>query len=216
MDTKPQQRIFYEAPLAFLYDPLALRQFFLHPGMGVEEMLNALLRLALYFALAVCIVRRSLTSVLLVPLVVAAAALAIHKAVTHQRNTRSKLLESMNANTELLSGAPGVCRRPSPNNPFMNVLVSDIAADPGRPKACDLSDPRVRRRADHFHSSGQPRNPDDIYNRTTSRRQFYAMPNTEIPNDQTSFAQWLYACSGPSGKERHAPWAQRTPVCGSV
>ena len=33
----------------------------------------------------------------------------------------------------------------------------------------------------------------DIYNNRNSQRQYYTMPNTQIPNDQTSFAKWCYA-----------------------
>ena len=40
----------------------------------------------------------------------------------------------------------------------------------------------------------------DIYNNRNSQRQYYTMPNTQIPNDQTSFARWLYA-TPPSCKE---------------
>ena len=35
------------------------------------------------------------------------------------------------------------------------------------------------------------RDPNDIYNRISSERQFYTTPNTTVPNDQTGFAKWL-------------------------
>ena len=33
---------------------------------------------------------------------------------------------------------------------------------------------------------------DDLFGRYNSQRQFYTMPSTTVPNDQKSFAEWLY------------------------
>ena len=32
----------------------------------------------------------------------------------------------------------------------------------------------------------------DLYGKSNSQRQYYTTPNTQIPNDQTSFAKWCY------------------------
>jgi hypothetical protein len=213
--TTPPQRIFYEAPIAFMSDPVTLRQFFLYPGMSVEEMLNALVRLSLYFALAVCVVRRQLAGALLVPLLVALASMAVYQTVSAQRRSRRRTMEDLNVDQSFSGGKVGLCRRPSPQNPFMNVMVTDIASDPQRPRACDLSDPRIRKSADRLHSRGQARADGDIFNRSNSRRQFYAMPNTEIPNDQTGFAEWRFGCEGPTAKERHASWVRGADCAGA-
>jgi hypothetical protein len=45
-------------------------------------------------------------------------------------------------------------------------------------------------------------NVDDIYNTQTSSRQFYTIPSSKIPNDQTLFANWLYN-RGPTCKENN-------------
>jgi len=39
-----------------------------------------------------------------------------------------------------------------------------------------------------------------LYGKSNSQRQYYQMPSTTIPNEQTSFAKWLYA-TGPTCKE---------------
>ena len=40
----------------------------------------------------------------------------------------------------------------------------------------------------------------DIFNKNITQRQFYTMPVTTIPNEQTKFANWLYA-TPPTCKE---------------
>ena len=32
----------------------------------------------------------------------------------------------------------------------------------------------------------------DVFGKRNSQRQFYTMPNTEVPNSQDEFAKWLY------------------------
>jgi len=84
------------------------------------------------------------------------------------------------------------CRRPTSNNPFMNVMFSDYTKDPNRPAACDITDEAVGADADAKWRSGLYQNFSDVYNRQVNSRQFYTTPNTKIPNDQAEFASWLY------------------------
>ena len=37
------------------------------------------------------------------------------------------------------------------------------------------------------------RDVDDLFERFNSQRQFYTVPGNSIPNDQDTFAKWLYA-----------------------
>jgi len=36
------------------------------------------------------------------------------------------------------------------------------------------------------------RNVDDLWEKKNSQRQFYTLPNTQIPNNRESFMKWLY------------------------
>ena len=40
----------------------------------------------------------------------------------------------------------------------------------------------------------------DLYGKSNDQRQYYTMPSTTIPNNQTSFAKWCYGV-GPTCKE---------------
>jgi hypothetical protein len=92
------------------------------------------------------------------------------------------------------------CVIPSPNNPFMNVLVSDYAVDPERPGACDIQHPSISRQAKKHFDHRLFRSVHDIFDKEASDRQFYTNPITTIPNDQASFANWCYK-TGKTCKE---------------
>jgi hypothetical protein len=88
----------------------------------------------------------------------------------------------------------------------MNVMLNDYVANPRRPAACDIQDPSVVADAERLHDdagNGLPRNSDDIFHRSASSRQFVTNPITTIPNDQGTFAQWLYG-QGPRTKRNNS------------
>lgn len=87
------------------------------------------------------------------------------------------------------------CQMPSPNNPYGNVMLTDYADRPDRPKACDPL--KVKEESDDIFYENLFRDTTDLYEQNNSKRQFYTMPNTKIPNDQTAFAR---SCFGESGK----------------
>jgi hypothetical protein len=89
-----------------------------------------------------------------------------------------------------------LCTRPTPENPFMNVLVSDIGDNPLRPAACDVEDHRVRNKMHQYFDAGLYRDVDDIFHSKASDRQFYTMPVTTVANDAGAFASWLYGSTG--------------------
>jgi hypothetical protein len=167
--------------------------------MTVEEQLNAIMRLALYFALAVLVVTRN-PHILLIPMLAALTTFALYESVRHQRGLKRRVLETLHASTDTHGR---LCHNPTPQNPFMNVLMTDRA---DRAPACCVDRPEVGCSMERIFNRGQVRNFDDIYGRASSSRQFYTMPNTTTPNDQAGFAQWLYGVTGPTRKEQHASW----------
>lgn len=82
------------------------------------------------------------------------------------------------------------CVRPTKNNPFGNVLLSDYADRPDRPAACAVEDVQEEMRDAFNHKLY--RNLTDVYEKENSQRQFYTMPSTTIPNDVKSFADFAY------------------------
>lgn len=82
------------------------------------------------------------------------------------------------------------CVKPTKDNPFMNVLMSD---NPSRQSACNIDDPKVKKDMETMFSHGLYRNVNDIWDKNNSQRQFYTNPSTTVPNDRESFMKWCYS-----------------------
>lgn len=91
------------------------------------------------------------------------------------------------------------CTKPTIENPFMNVMMNEYQENPKRGKACDVD--QVKEYVDDYFENTLYRSVDDIYNKDSSTRQYYTMPNTNIPNDQEGFANWLYKIPEKTCKE---------------
>lgn len=88
------------------------------------------------------------------------------------------------------------CTLPTNDNPMGNVLMNEYADRPDRPSACDYSsvDDKVNRMLSDRIPYGptRSRSPLPEHQRNSYSRQFVSMPVTNIPGDQTAFAEWLY------------------------
>jgi hypothetical protein len=91
------------------------------------------------------------------------------------------------------------CTKPTMQNPFMNVTMNEYQENPKRGRACDVD--QVKNYVDDYFENTLYRSVDDIYNKDSSTRQYYTMPNTNIPNDQEGFANWLYKIPEKTCKE---------------
>lgn len=83
------------------------------------------------------------------------------------------------------------CQMPTPDNPFMNVTTADLISNRTRPPACKPTN-LVKKKIEKDFSYNLFDNSTDLYNWDFAQHNFYTMPSTTIPNDQTGFAKWLY------------------------
>jgi hypothetical protein len=90
---------------------------------------------------------------------------------------------------------------PTSRNPFMNILVEEMKYNPNRPAAASVLDPMVKQTMDDFFRVQWFSDPTDVFGKNQSQRQFVTQPSTTIPNDQGSFANWLYKIPGKTCKE---------------
>lgn len=89
------------------------------------------------------------------------------------------------------------CSKPSNGNPFMNPLVFDSRL---RDSACDAVKPENQLAIEREYNKYCIKDISDIWNHNSGRRQFYTVASTTYPNDQGSFANWLYR-TPPTCKE---------------
>jgi len=163
---------------------------------------NAIMRFALYFTVILVLVRRSVDA--LFALVVAGAfTYVLHRSHEDEDAHREELMERLDVQKtrpgESASGE-AACVRPTRDNPFMNVMLTDLKDFPNRPSACHPNHKAVKKNIDKHFSHNLFRDVDDAFGRSTSSRQFYTMPSTTVPNDRDALARWLYQ-TPPTCKE---------------
>mgnify|MGYP001199956378 CR=1 FL=1 len=93
--------------------------------------------------------------------------------------------------------------KPSVNNPFMNILPDDYIKNPNRESINKLNqykNPNLNQSIEKKCGYNLYSDVDDIFNKNITQRQFYTMPVTTIPNEQTKLANWLYS-TPPTCKE---------------
>jgi hypothetical protein len=90
---------------------------------------------------------------------------------------------------------------PTSRNLFMNVLLDEMKYNPDRPEAAPVGHPTVKQTLDDFFRIQWFSDPTDVFGKNQGQRQFVTQPSTTIPNDQGSFANWLYKIPGKTCKE---------------
>lgn len=88
------------------------------------------------------------------------------------------------------------CQRPTIDNPMANVLITDYSDRPNRPPACDYHSvaSEVTSLLDDTmpYDSGRSRTPLPSIQQRMAARQFNSTAVTQIPGDQTTFAEFCY------------------------
>lgn len=192
--TTSHERIWYEDPIG-LFKGDRIARFLPEAHAPLTQQLNAIMRFAVYFSVLMFFVGRRVCA--MYSLVLAAAG-------TAAMNLASQADMFQDARgpeeRETSSARPPACSRPTLDNPFGNVMLSDYSTEPDRPPACDLQDPAVADEVEGLFEHNLYRDVSDALHRASSSRQFYTNPSTTIPNDQGAFARWCYM-TGPGCKE---------------
>ena len=90
---------------------------------------------------------------------------------------------------------------PTSRNPFMNLLVDEYKYNPQRPEAAPVDHSTVKQTMDDFFRVQWFSDPTDVFGKNQGQRQFVTQPSTTVPNDQGTFADWLYRIPGKTCKE---------------
>lgn len=87
---------------------------------------------------------------------------------------------------------------PTQNNPFMNIMIHDIHDNPSRLPAGPSYEPEMEEKINNMAKLNSS-DPDKLFNNLgdnlnfeQSMRQFHPTANTQIPNDQTAFAEFCF------------------------
>ena len=211
-DKHAAEPVWYTDPVAGLLRPDRMAILVPRPDMTLEQQLNAVVRFALLYAALLLLFRRGRMALLVLTLALLIT-YAVHRADALRGDALQQRMEKLAVEQDPVTRelrAVGTV-----DNPYANVLLTDYADFPNRPPAADLTDARVAARAEKAADHNVYRNPDDVFQRVTSNRAFYTMPNTQIPNSQDDFARWLYGapptCKEGAGERCAARLYRRVP-----
>jgi hypothetical protein len=195
-----------------------LTEFFPTKDQTLEERFNALVRLSLYSSIILFYYHKNYRylSIFIAALLITyfiyindinVNDINVNDINVNDINVNNQNVNNQNvnvsgtkrANIERESFETESCTKPTLDNPFMNVTMKDyLNEDPktnaivDRPKACDISDETIKKSMDDMFNNNLFKDVNDVFGKMNSQRQFYTMPNTQIPNAQDDFAKWLY------------------------
>lgn len=155
------------------------KEFFPTPEQTSEERVNALVRLVAYATLAAFAYNREVRTLVMGAAVVAVVSFAFGQ----RRGNEAFPMAPLRASNDTR------CTPPSRENPFSNVLLTDLGK-PERPPACAYD--AVKDSVKENFNAGLFRNATDIYEKENSQHQYYTMPVTTTIPDTGAFANFLY------------------------
>lgn len=166
--------------------------------MDFATQLNSAVRFALYFAILMTVINKDIQYLLFLAFFLMVTIFMFRQ--HNETNTHEKYVQdALNIDKDKKSNRYRY--KPTKNNPFMNVTFDNRKHFPNRPPAADVTNSTIKQRINKLFDQGQFHDADDIYKRNSSTRQFYTNPVTTIPNDQGSYANWLYGINGKTCKE---------------
>lgn len=189
------EKIWFKDLTGFINDKNFMK-FFPSVDMSLTEQLNSLMRLSIYFAIVMFLLKKD-TNIFFAPIFMALFSFLIYNVDEKNKLQDQALLDKVGLKEEYTSKE--LCQKPTRHNPFMNILVSDYSNNPERPRACKIQG-RVKNDIKQNFDVNLYRDIDDIFHKKASDRQFYTTPSTTIPNDASAYAKWLYG-SGKTCKE---------------
>jgi hypothetical protein len=194
------EQIWFKDP-AGLITPSTWSRFVPTKEMTIAEALNSVVRFTTYFAVILFLATGLTAYILAVPAVMLVTMLL------YNLFPNGKTIESF---TLPLGGATGGATAratmPTGENPFMNVLLTEIMDDPDRPDAANGSKPEVKAaiHAAFQKTSDLYMDTSDLFDQTQAMRTFHTLQSSRVPNDLEGFKKWL-------AKDQDAPNISTAP-----
>jgi hypothetical protein len=192
-------KIWFKDPQSFISFSRIL-EFIPLNGMSFEEKLNSFVRFSIYFSCTYYVITSDIRIFSLV-LIVMLITMIYYKSVFENYLQYNDARNNTGNNTDQKNIKGLNCTSPIKENPFMNVLMNEYAENPERNEACDVEDENIKRSMSKKYYKDLYRDIDDVFDKKSSFRNFYTMPNTTIPNNQEDYAKWLYGLPDKTYKE---------------
>jgi hypothetical protein len=179
--------------------------------MTMVEKMNALMRMGIYLGVALYFVTYNYLY-LFIPILIGVFTYYIYQ---NKKESFELYFNSIynsitnRSNKKILDEVETIS--PTVNNPFMNInLITD---DKTRPAATPTwNDDKLKDTVEDKFNYNLYRDVGDLYGKSNSQREYYTMPATTIPNEQTKFAKWLYSTDSTCKENTKFCTPQMDPV----
>lgn len=193
-----------------LFDKNNINQLWPTKQMTVEEKLNAITRLVLILTLLGYLITRTMKFVITGLITIASLIFLYTVQKQQQAPSLKKTFTEAFTNPDIYNRLRSRFTNPSAANPAMNVLMTEYTDNPNRKPATAAFMPIVEKEINAktqeyvIHNlSRENEDKNDLSNKLfkdlgdnfefdQSMRTWYANPNTTIPNNQQSFAEFCY------------------------
>ena len=199
--TLSNKEVFWLNDPSILIDTSEIIKILPLPDLSMTKKLNAITRLVILFAIVGYTFNRSLK-------ILASAAVSLLVIVivynTQVKNDMKDLLkksirEGFASKDDFVDILSSSYQQPSQNNPYMNVLMTDYKYNTKRDAAAPAYNKNIKKNIDEKVKMIPGEISDKLYNNLGDNlsfehmsRNFYSMPNTQIPNNQGEFAKFCY------------------------
>lgn len=192
----------YKRP-SILYEKEYIFEIFPSKRFDLIRKLNSVLRLTIVYSILMILFTKNM-NYLLIPVITAGITFFMwnRQKDTHTDTIMDEAMSNQIDDLVKINDLETECRVPTKENPFMNPGINEFSNDEYRqPKSCpSYNNVGVQNRVEELFNEDLYRDVKDIFGKANSQRQFYTVPGNQIPNDQGSFAQWLYG-TPPTCKE---------------
>ena len=175
---------FWTTNPAILFSGNTWQKFVPTKDMDVPAALNSVVRFTVYFSVLLFIGTSKSSYLLAIPLVLVTT-LVFSKVFPTTRD----LVE-----TFALPAHPArKYTTPTSENPFMNVLLTEILDNPDRPDAAPISSKHVKKQVEEAfkQTSEMYMDTSDKFDQAQAMRTFHTMQSSTVPNNQDDFLSFL-------------------------
>ena len=176
--------MFWTHNIELLFQPVLIPTDY----MTIDDKLNTLSRLIILICLIVSMILQDVKIILFMIILLLLIVIIYEYQNMNSINTDTFMNKK---NITIIDNK--TCTTPTKDNPFMNPILTDtVFNSQNNHDACPVFNEDIENKIDKIYDESMYRNADDIYDRSAGKRQFYTVPVNSIPNDQTTFANWLY------------------------
>lgn len=176
------EQIWFKDP-SILFTGATWNKFVPMQGMTTAEALNSVVRFTIYFSVLLYATTTVSAYIMTIPIVMVATMLL------YNMFPNGKTIESFKTKP----AGKEKFTMPTPENPFMNVLLTEIQDNPNRPDAAPVS--RADVKADIYKAfqktSDMYMDTSDIFDQSQAMRTFHTIQSATVPDNLDDFKKWL-------------------------